>query len=64
VKFLYEEVPKLSNNESDLAIMVTMKTWNHSDFMYKNNILNGLDNTLYYMMCMVQSRVESYYRNL
>ena len=64
MKFLYEEVPKLSNNESDLAIMVTMKTWNHSDFMYKNNILNGLDNTLYYMMCMVQSRVERYYRNL
>lgn len=49
VKFLYKEVPKLSNNKSDLDIMVTMKTWNHSNFMCNNYILNGLDNTLYDM---------------
>jgi hypothetical protein len=44
---LTEKASKLLNDESDPTIVVAMDAWNYTDFVYKNYILNGLDNTLY-----------------
>jgi len=44
---LIEKASKLLNDESDPTIVVAMDAWNYTDFVYKNYILNGLDNTLY-----------------
>ena len=46
-KFLREDAPVCSENEVDRQVVATVDTWKHSDFLCKNYILNGLDNTLY-----------------
>ena len=46
-KFLREDAPVCSENETDRQVVVAMDAWKHSDFLCKNYILNGLDNTLY-----------------
>ena len=46
-KFLYENAPKLKENETDRQVVVAVEAWKHADFLYKNYILNGFDNTLY-----------------
>ena len=35
--------------------MVVMDAWNHIDFVYKNYILNGLDNILYDMCSSIKN---------
>ena len=35
------------NDETDKQVQATLEAWNHFDFLCKNYILNGLDNTLY-----------------
>ena len=42
-----ENVPKLKENETDRQVVVAVEAWKHADFLYKNYILNGFDNTLY-----------------
>ena len=42
-----ENVPKLKENETDRQVVVAVEAWKHADFLCKNYILNGLDNTLY-----------------
>ena len=44
-KFLYENAPNLKENEMDRQVVAAMEAWKHADFLCKNNILNGLDNT-------------------
>ena len=46
-RVLYEDDPMLKEGETDKQVQATMGAWNHSDFLYKNYILNSLDNTLY-----------------
>ena len=46
-KFLYEDAPTLNENESDRQVVAAIDAWKHADFLCKNYILNGLDNTLY-----------------
>ena len=46
-KFLHEDAPVCSENEADCQVVATLYAWKHSDFLCKNYILNGLDNTLY-----------------
>ena len=46
-KFLREDDPVCSENEADRQVVVAVDAWKHSDFLCKNYILNGLDNTLY-----------------
>lgn len=46
-KFLYKDAPTLKENESDRLVVVVVDTWKHADFLCKNYLLNGLDNTLY-----------------
>ena len=53
-KFLYENAPDLKENEMDRQVVATMEAWKHADFLCKNYILNGLDNTL----CIVRPRPQ------
>jgi hypothetical protein len=46
---------KIIRNKSDPTIMVALNALNHTDFMSKNYILNGLDNTLYNMYSSIKS---------
>ena len=39
--------PKLKENETDRQVVAAVEAWKHADFLCKNYILNGLDNTLY-----------------
>ncbi|XP_061352128.1 uncharacterized protein LOC133297080 [Gastrolobium bilobum] len=46
--FLKEDAPKLEKGEQlDKVKVAAIEAWKHSDFLYRNYILNGLDNTLY-----------------
>ena len=46
-KFLREDVPVCSENEADRQVVAAVDAWKYYDFLCKNYILNGLDNTLY-----------------
>ena len=46
-KFLREDAPVCSENEAVRQVVAAVDAWMHSDFLCKNYILNGLDNTLY-----------------
>ena len=46
-KFLYENAPNLKENEMDRQVVAAVEAWKYVDFLCKNYILNGLDNTLY-----------------
>ena len=53
-KFLYENALDLKENEMDRQVVAMMEAWKHADFLWKNYIHNGLDNTL----CIVRSRPQ------
>ena len=46
-KFLHEDALVCSENEADCQVVAAVDAWKQCDFLYKNYILNGLDNTLY-----------------
>ena len=46
-KVLHEDAPTLKEGETDKQIVETIEAWKHSDFLCKNYILNGLNNTMY-----------------
>jgi hypothetical protein len=54
-KFLTEKALKSSKNKFDPPTMGVVDACNHIDFMCKNCILNGLDNTLYNMYNSITS---------
>ena len=58
VKFLHEDSPVCSENEADYQVVVVMDAWKHSDFLCKNYILNGLDNTLYNVYSPIKTTRE------
>ena len=47
IHFLREDAPALKENETDKQVVATVEAWKHVDFLCRNYILNGLDNTLY-----------------
>ena len=58
-KFLREDAPVCSENEADRQVVVaTVDAWKHSDFLCKNYILNGLDNTLYNVYSRIKTTRE------
>ena len=57
-KFLYEDAPTLNENESDKQVVVAIDAWKHADFLCKNYILNGLDNTLYNVYSQIKTARE------
>ena len=57
-KFVREDAPIYSENEADRQVVVAVDAWKHSDFLCKNYILNGLDNTLYNMYSPIKTARE------
>ena len=56
--FLYENAPKLKEIETDRQVVAAMEAWKRVDFLYKNYILNGLDNTLYRVYSSIKTAKE------
>ena len=46
-RFLQEDAPALNEDETDRQVVAAVEAWKHADFLCRNYILNGLDNTLY-----------------
>ena len=46
-RFLNEDGPKLDVGERDKEKLAAVDAWNHYDFLCRNYVLNGLENTLY-----------------
>jgi hypothetical protein len=44
---LVKNTPELLDKESDIIVMEIVDKLKYNDFMYKNYILNELDNTFY-----------------
>ncbi|GMY19700.1 Retrovirus-related Pol polyprotein from transposon TNT 1-94 [Fagus crenata] len=57
-KFLYEDAPTLNENESDRQVATAIDAWKHTDFLCKNYIFNGLDNTLYNVYSQIKTARE------
>ncbi|KAL0007741.1 hypothetical protein SO802_009243 [Lithocarpus litseifolius] len=57
-KFLYENAPKLKENETDRQVVAAVEVWKHADFLCKNYIMNELDNTLYNVYSSIKTAKE------
>ena len=58
VKFLHEDAPVCSENEADRQVVAAVDAGKHYDFLCKNYILNGLDNTLYNVYSPIKTARE------
>ena len=58
VRFLQEDAPALKENETDRQVVAAVEAWKHADFLYRNYLLNGLDNTLYNVYCAFNTARE------
>ena len=56
--FLREEALALKENEIDKQVVAAVEAWKHADFLCRNFILNGLDNTLYNVYCTFNTARE------
>ena len=45
----------MSEGETNHKLITARDAWEHADFLYKNYVLNGLDNTLYNVYCTKQT---------
>ena len=50
VKFLQEDPPEL---RTDRDSVLAVDAWTQSDFLYRNYILNGLDDSLYNVYSLI-----------
>ncbi|GMQ05992.1 hypothetical protein CsSME_00050763 [Camellia sinensis var. sinensis] len=57
-RFVKENAPALSEEETDRQAIAAVEAWKHSDFLCRNYILNGLDNTLYNVYSPLQTARE------
>ncbi|XP_028079653.1 uncharacterized protein LOC114281407 [Camellia sinensis] len=57
-RFIKENALALSEDETDRQAIATVEAWKHSDFLCRNYILNGLDNTLYNVYSPLQTARE------
>ncbi|XP_075499754.1 uncharacterized protein LOC142538281 [Primulina tabacum] len=57
-RFLKESPPVISEGDTDSQRMNAVDAWNHSDFLCRNYILNGLDDMLYRVYCSVKTAKE------
>ena len=59
VKFLFEDSPKLTEaNASDQPTLLAIEAWKHADYLCRNYILNGLENSLYNVYSTIVSVKE------
>ena len=57
-RFLQEDAPALKENETDRQVVAIVEAWKHADFLCRNYLLNGLDNTLYNVYCAFSTARE------
>ncbi|XP_073057051.1 uncharacterized protein [Primulina eburnea] len=57
-RFLTEDAPKLNEGEGDVESVSAVEAWNHSDFLCRNYVLNGLANSLYNVFCEKKTAKE------
>ena len=57
-RFLCEDAPVCNENETDRQVIVVVDAWKHLDFLRKNYILDGLDNTLYNVYSLITKARE------
>ncbi|XP_075524571.1 uncharacterized protein LOC142556973 [Primulina tabacum] len=57
-RFLTESRPVISEGDTDSQRRNAVDAWNHSDFLCRNYILNGLDDILYSVNCSVKTSKE------
>ncbi|KZV45391.1 hypothetical protein F511_05555 [Dorcoceras hygrometricum] len=50
-RFLTEEVPTHKEGEQNAESVSAVEAWNHSDFLCRNYVLNGLSDALYNVFC-------------
>ena len=58
VCFLQEAAPALKENETYRQVVAAVEAWKHVDFLCRNYLLNGLDNTLYNVYCAFNTARE------
>ncbi|KZV48683.1 hypothetical protein F511_26131 [Dorcoceras hygrometricum] len=56
--FLTEKVPTLKEGEHNAESVSTVEAWNHSDFLCRNYVLNGLADALYNVFCEKKTAKE------
>ncbi|XP_070029662.1 uncharacterized protein [Nicotiana sylvestris] len=57
-KFFKEDVPVLPDENPENEHFLVIKAWKHSDFLYKNYILSGLEDDLYNVYSGVETSKE------
>ena len=57
-RFLIEEPPKLSEGETDMQVANVVDAWKHSDFLCRNYVMNGLDDSLYNVYYAIKTAKE------
>ena len=49
---------RIEENETDRQVVAAVEAWKHADFLCRNYLLNGLDNTLYNVYCAFNTARE------
>ncbi|KZV27254.1 hypothetical protein F511_04707 [Dorcoceras hygrometricum] len=57
-RFLSEEVPTLKEGGQNAESVSAVEAWNHSDFLCRNYVLNGLADALYNVFCEKKTAKE------
>lgn len=57
-RFLTEDPPDLQEGANNQESIIALNVWKHSDFICKNYIVNGLDNTLFGVYSAMKSTKE------
>ncbi|XP_073285202.1 uncharacterized protein [Primulina huaijiensis] len=57
-RFLFEDAPNLKESEGDVESVSALEAWNHSDFLCRNYVLNGLADSLYNVYCEKKTAKE------
>ena len=56
--FLRENAPTLKEDETNWQVVAAADAWKHADFLCRNYILNGLDNTIYNVYSPIKTAKE------
>ena len=57
-RFLKKDAHVASEGETNREVITARDAWGHADFLCRNYVLNGLDNTLYNVYCAKKTAKE------
>ncbi|KAK1410121.1 hypothetical protein QVD17_36654 [Tagetes erecta] len=57
-RFLTESAPLLTDGEMDAQTVSAVQAWNHSNFLCRNYVLNGMVDALYNVYCKAKTAKE------